>query len=377
MGEEEEAPPSGANNLLALKGCAGFGNQMYQYLGLAASMRVAREASLVDPSMQCEFVFDEARVGPSDLDRVANLNRAYELFSWPHDDCSVRSSFSRHLLKNSTVEIENLTLESIRNSSVRLGVYNINGNNCKFHSKSLCFLRGISTEAYWKALTEIAWTVSLRYNDNPQASILRTSVRNLYDVIPIRRSTLCVHVRGKGYEHHRGSRRRKVSVLFESLRLAIQTFSQIKHAVSHIHFITAMDVQSVWSESINKLSGEGLQLLRTAKVTIKNENIQMIMNPAAALANASVAAASATDNIYLDLTTMTQCPFLVIEEPLGRGTFSGTAALLSGKQYCTAMPWLLCNSDAAHHANFTAENPWSDSNTNRLVNPKMFRASYK
>ena len=93
------------------------------------------------------------------------------------------------------------------------------------------------------------------------------------------------------------------------------------------------------------------------------------------LVNISYDNASTTDNIYLDLITMKQCSFLVVEEPLGRGTFSGSAAILSGKRYCTSLPWLLCNTETAQLANFTVENPWSDQNVKRLLNPRTFRVA--
>lgn len=361
--------------LIALKGCAGLGNQIYQYLGLAASLRVARDAKLIDSSIRCEFVFSEAAVGPSDKDRkgrLANFTRASEIFSWPRDYCSIRASFSTQFAPSTTVNIQNLTLDSIQDTSK--SVYNVDGNHCKFHSKSLCFISGISTAKYWQALTAMASVVTLR-SDNLEASLIRRRLRKIDSAVSIGNSTLCVHVRGKGYEHHRGSRRRKVSVLVENLRLAIETYRQIKHSISHIHLITAMEIESVWSDGIETLSETSLQLMHSTKVTVKNENLQMLVAADNTLVNISYDNASTTDNIYLDLITMKQCSFLVVEEPLGRGTFSGSAAILSGKRYCTSMPWLLCNTETARLANFTVENPWSDQNVKRLLNPRSFRVA--
>ena len=41
------------NPIIAMRGHGGFGNQVYQYLGLAASMRVAHEANKINSSWSC------------------------------------------------------------------------------------------------------------------------------------------------------------------------------------------------------------------------------------------------------------------------------------------------------------------------------------
>lgn len=235
--------------IVALKGNGGFGNQVHQYLGLAASIRVAKQAELIDTRLHCEFVFQDATVGPSDKDKFANFSRVHNMFTWPNEYCTVRPSYSMPFQNITKQVIYNLTVESLRNSTP--AIFIVMGDHCKFHSKSLCYMHGISTREYWKSLSNLASLTKFRSDNNTSAMTRINLKKNTahHRMISIGENTLCVHLRGKGYEHHTGKLSHKVRALANSLRLVVKTMHSLRRSIAHVHFIAAMDVKKVWLSS--------------------------------------------------------------------------------------------------------------------------------
>lgn len=373
-----------ATPIIAMRGHGGFGNQVYQYLGLAASMQVARESKLVNLTWGCEFAFRDSAVGPSDTHLFANLNRAFEYFTWPHDVCSARRSLSRPLDGNTTRHIE-FSVEIIqRIGTMEQEVFLINTQSCMFHSKSLCFLRGIPSAEYWQALISLGSQVKLRQSGalaNKNEMIMRS-----IDTQFINGETICVHLRGKNYEHHR-DQRHKVAAVVDSVLLALESIGRIRERgmlISGITIITAMEVESAWNESLQRLSEKDKAALHEVNVAVmRGRSLLLAANGSelrevrSALDNRTTESGQLdnTELMYLDLLRMSQCPWLVLAEPLGRGSFSGSAVLWSGKQYCTSMPWMVCDPKFAGDMNVTTSVPWSDNELSRFMHPFAFHTS--
>lgn len=372
-----------ASPIIAMQGHGGFGNQVYQYLGLAASMRVAREANMVNLTWGCEFVFRDSAVGPSDNSRFASLRNAHEYFTWPREECSALASLSRPLDRNTThhIDFSVQRLQQIDDGAYR--VLLITTKSCMFHSKSLCFLRGISSAEYWKALTLLGSQVKLTQTGT-RASKNDKIMRSLGTQF-INSHTICIHVRGKIYEHHR-DHRHKVSVIVDSMLLALESVRQMRNnsvPITRVSIITGMEMESAWNESLLRLSLKDRTTLGQLDVTVmrgespavstNNSELHKVALPE--MPNTKeVKPFDNTELVYLDLMRMFKCPWLVLAEPLGRGSFSGSAALWSGKHYCTPMPWMLCDPKMAERMQFNTSVPWSDNHLSRLVSPSSFHA---
>ncbi len=381
-----EASLGEGNALIAMGGHGGFGNQVYQYLGLAASMRVAREANQISTSWECEFVFQDASVGPSKHNFV-KLNKAYERFSWPEEDCKAKKYFTSPVLPNTTQEILNFSVDELQ-KMIGSGyqVHVLTTKSCMYNSKSLCFMNGISTRKYWKTLMLLGSQIKLLYKDEQYAK-RNEQIRNLTREKYLDEKAVCVHLRGKEYEHHR-NHQFKITSVKESLQLGLETYRQLNRTLemTTLSIITAVGIDDVWNETLEILSVRDRTELDSINTVIMQGQHTLVKQKASELHEFPVEEDSHLGNwsrwsvtlditnlLYLDLLRMARCSWLVIAEPLGRGSFSGTAALWSAKHYCTSMQWLLCDPKVAHASNLSTTIPWSQDLIKRLVKPPVYQ----
>lgn len=374
----------GADNggpVIAMLGHGGFGNQVYQYLGLAASIRVARESNQINGSWECEFIFQDSSAGPADQKQNINLHGAYERFSWPHADCAAKESLSS--VDNETMDNSKVSVVDLQRTDRKHRVLLITTKSCMFHSKGLCFIRGISTKKYWNALILLGSQVRLLDGDDRNREIRKVVGEKF-----LNESTICVHLRGKQYEH-RQNNHSKVTSLIESVRLGIETYRQLQRAfpITAMTIITAMETKDVWQQSMRALPARDMDQLKSIGTVVMEGSRQLILRNVSILHELQTdepesvltpleegSTFDTADLVYLDLLRMTRCTWLVMAEPPGRGSFSGAAALWSGKHFCTSMQWLLCDPKVADTGNLSIITPWSDDHLDRFMSPPVFRA---
>lgn len=237
-------------------------------------------------------------------------------------------------------------------------------------------MRGISSAKYWEALILLGSQVKL-LQTGEQAERNKEIIRSL-DTQILNNKTICVHMRGKRYELRRDERS-KVGVVLRSVLLALESVKEIRERgvpISGISIITLMEVQSVWGKMMQHLSVKDKAVLGEMTVAvIRGTNPLIATNSSELLGIHNTTESYQLDNaelVYLDLLRMSHCVWLAVSEPLGRGSYSGTAALWSGKKYCSSKPWMLCDPKSAEAVNITTSMPWSDDEMGRLQNPKEF-----
>ena len=373
---------------IGLHGHAGLGNQLYRYVSLSAIISSAKRLGLIDSQWRCEFSFSDSGVGPvkSDTNRYKDLG---ERLTFPKEGCAVHTCLrtnrdscrSASQVYNSWPStLPNISISSLQGMILlgrNVGESTDKSQNirvllpskvCYYMSKGFCYMRGIDRTIFWEEVSKIASAIQLNFRGSYGTSNYKIISKLNGLQPPIDDSTLCIHVRGKMTEH-RGPKwvSRDVFLSFDSaLKFLLSNLDSKRFTM--IRFISLLDISSVLEKVFKSLKPSEFSQLAALNIPLVHNNRIITPNGQHTLIQAKKSSEkmSVTENVFLDLLTMNKCSFLVLEEALGRGTFSGSSVLWSRKMYClgryetphNSSHRIMC-SNKTYNDGITTLTPWS------------------